>query len=209
MNTPYQITCRPLSRFGIGLAIALGLGYSIGVQAGDSQTIILMLKRDVGQTTASPWDPAVEARLEQRSGVTLTWTGQTRTNAQILSLPANLSLDDARQVAARLSVADGVLWAEVKAPVSVTRSTQAPSGQARQRLISQFVIKLRRSGKPSAETVTQLSKTAGVPLTLQSPTAAGGWIYQLARPVTDRDSAPIESNLEALPEVMYADPVTA
>lgn len=205
MNTLRRFVPKNFSWIAAALAVGGGLAPAAGVQAGDLQTISLMLTRDVGQREAAPLGSALKTQLEQRAGVALTWTATTRTNAQILGLPSGLTRDAARQVAARLGEVEGVLWAEVN---EAAPSIRARTDGAEQSTIHQFVVKLHSTETPGPKLVALLSKTAGIPMALQSRTAGGGWIFELKRPVTDSDADRIESNLESLADVKYADPVT-
>lgn len=211
MKTKYFSPRDRTSTFG-NISLALTVVFSLGqpdfAVAKDPMTIILMLKRDVGKDQASPIDSATKAQLELRAGVQLSWMGNTRTNGQILTLPENLSQETAKQIATKLGEVDEVLWAEVNVPAKAAKAAQALARPAQDSRVQELVIKLRGNETPTDEIVFQLSKAAGIQLSLRSRTASGAWIYQLAHPVSQNEAALIEINLESLPRVTYADPVT-
>ncbi|MDD2770393.1 MAG: S8 family peptidase [Methylococcus sp.] len=170
-------------------------------------TAVVMLKSDVGADAPHPIDSALLAQLQAQAGIPLKWTGNTRTQAQILQLPEGTPRDAARTIARRLGKVEGVLWAEIEGGADI--EPEAFDAAESRAPITEIVIKLRGQlqGAPAPATVDMLSAAAGSGL---SPTHAvtGAWVYRLARAIPLADAQTLEKRLESLPSVAYADPVT-
>lgn len=170
-----------------------------------SPLIELMLKQDVGIEEARPIDAAWLQRLSLKSGVQLTWEANTRTGGQILRLPIGSTFAQAEKAAKVLGLEPGVLWAEAEeARVSLAR---AESLQAEED-ITQFIVKLN-GDKLSTELdpiiLQRLIKAAGVEFQATGRTTLSR-ILTLASPVTLTQAMQIQTALESLPQVTWADP---
>lgn len=188
------------------VSVWLGTTTISAVAADEPLSALVMLKSDVGSTEPGTVDPAVLGHLQAEAGLALKWVGNTRTNARILQLPAGLSQDEAALVVRRIGALDGVLWAAVD---SGTTAVPAKLAVAAATAVDEFIIKLRNPADFGAAVVDKLSIAAGVRLVPQAETLAEARVYRLAHAVGAAEAAVIERRLEALPEVRYADPVTA
>ena len=187
----------------------LTAGASNQMGVGEPQ-IILMLKRDVGLSKARPIDAGWLERLALKAGIQLTWEGNTRTQGQIIGLPIGTSLSRAREAARAIRLETGVLWAEAE-EARATPAVQAIANQAAQdqgEEISRFIVRLRGdrlSEELDTALLQKLVAAAGVELKVAGQTKLAR-ILTLKPPLTLNRAKTLESALESLPEVIYADP---
>ncbi|MDD2770392.1 MAG: S8 family peptidase [Methylococcus sp.] len=198
IKSPYK----PLASI---IPLLLATGFVLAEDA--PLTAVVMLRSDVATEEPHQIDPALLAQLQAKTGYALKWTGNTRTHAQLLQLPAGISAENAKAIASKIETADGVLWAVVQNESKATgfSAVSTASGAS----ISEFVIKLKSShkSKPKAAEIERLSAAAGARLSLENPVAGGAWVFALERSVSAAEAAEIEKRLEASAEVAYADAV--
>lgn len=193
------------------ITLLMGSGGAVAGGSGNARKLVVMLKGDVESNEPHQIDSAVLNRFQAETGVLLKWTGNTRTNAQLLQLPAETLLSDAEAIAKRIGAKNGVLWTDVREG----SETAAPSALATQAgdekaSIDEFIIKLKAAdiaAGSKAQTVDQFSAAAGVAFAATNELVGEARVYRLAHAVTAAQAADIERHLEALPEVRYADAV--
>jgi serine protease len=183
---------------------------ALPVSAGNPR-IVLMLQKDVGQEALNPIDPDVLKRLSLKVGIDLVWEANTRTNGQVLSLPFAVTAEQARQAAKALSLEPGILWADVEAGETQLKPKSAiakNNNQDRTDEISRIIVKIRGdnlSSELDSGLLTKLATAAGVKLKATDRTAFAR-ILSLEEPITLEQAELIETSLEQLSEVVYADP---
>ena len=173
--------------------------------------IVLMLQKDVGQDTPHPIDPFWLKRLSQRAGMALSFEANTRTNAQILAVPLTVTRAQAQDAAEQLSLEAGVLWADLESrgrPAKQMRSSseEVPSESFDE--IHHFIVKLRGdvlSHDPDPVVISKLAAVAGQTVKVTGRTTLAR-ILSLEVPLTSLEAETLETALESLPEVVYADP---
>ncbi|MDF9391101.1 MULTISPECIES: S8 family peptidase [Methylococcus] len=168
---------------------------------------IVMLKADVGTQAPRPADPALLGQWRAATGVALTWSGNTRTGAQILEFPSGISSADVQAAVRRMGAAEGVLWAESEGGQPVRSSRQQAKAAEVRLAIREFIVKLKSGDGETVEAdVARLAAIAGIGLA-PSRATTGAKVYRLARPVDEIEAREIERKLEAAAEVVYADPI--
>jgi serine protease len=183
------------------------MGMATRTSAGMLPDLVVMMKEDVDTASPHAIDAALLNRLELIAGVPLTFVGQTRTHAQILSITGWVSLEQAQAAAHRLSQLEGVLWAELEAePI---RKPAVRSMTAEPPVILEFLVKLkddRLEAPPNQGLLEKLSTAIGEPLSYSRNTTVAR-VLRLDKAVTQSQAAAIEKTLESLSEVLYADPL--
>ena len=183
------------------------MGMATRASAGMVPDLVVMMKEDVDTASPHAIDAALLKRLELIAGVPLTFVGQTRTHAQILSITGWVTLEQAQAAAHRLSQLEGVLWAELEAePI---RKPAVQSMTAEPPVILEFLVKLkddRLEAHPNQGLLEKLSKAIGQPLSYSRNTTVAR-VLTLDKAVTQSQAAVIEKTLESLSEVLYADPL--
>jgi serine protease len=168
---------------------------------------VVMLKADVGAQALRPAEAALLGQWRAATGIALTWTGNTRTGAQILLFPPGLSDADVRAAVGRIGALEGVLWAEAEGVQPARTSLRQAKAAETRPAISEFIIKLKGGdGEAREADVARLAAIAGIGLA-PSRSMTGAQVYRLARPVTETEAQGIERKLEAAAGVAFADPV--
>ena len=173
--------------------------------------IILMLRKDVGQEASNPVDPVELRTLSLKVGIDLAWEANTRTGGQVLSLPFSVTVEQARQAAKVLSLEPEVLWADVEARETplISKSASIKTGnQDGTDEITSFIVKVRGdnlSTDINPGLLSKFSNAAGVKFSSTRRTAFAR-VLTVEAPVSLQQAEAIESALERLPEVLYADP---
>lgn len=167
----------------------------------------VMLKADVGTQAPRPADPALLGQWRAATGVALTWSGNTRTGAQILEFSSGISSADVQAAVRRMGAAEGVLWAESEGGQPVRSSRQQAKAAEVRPAIREFIVKLKSGDGETVEAeITRLAAIAGIGLA-PSRSTTGASVYRLARPVDENEAREIERKLEEAAGVVYADPV--
>lgn len=183
------------------------MGMATRASAGMVPDLVVMMKEDVDTASPHAIDAALLKRLELIAGVPLTFVGQTRTHAQILSITGWVTLEQAQAAAHRLSQLEGVLWAELEAESIRKPAVQSMTGEPP--VILEFLVKLkddRLTAPLNQGLLEKLSKAIGQPLTYSRNTTVAR-VLRLDKAVTQSQAAVIEKTLESLSEVLYADPL--
>jgi len=169
--------------------------------------IVLMLNNHVGQEPSNQIDHTLLESLSLKVGIELSFEGNTRTNGHILAVPIGVTMQQARQAAEKISLESGVLWAVAEEPQPKLEAA-IQSKQSTGEEITRFIVKLRNDDVSSDVNPALLAKlvaAAGVNLKV-TDRATFARILSLEAPIYVQQAEAIESSLEGLPEVIYADP---
>ncbi len=183
-------------------ALTMTLAWSASAQT--VTTLRVMLHPYLAASGTLP--PEALAHLEQLAQTSLTLTGTTRTGALELALPVPVDLQAANELAKRLKVDRGVLWAQPQVPRAARRESAlsgALDGPPGQRLL----LRLKDGVEPDwALLLPRLSERAGVELSVVR-SLADHWVLSIPEKRPVAELAALAATLQQDADVRYADPV--
>lgn len=148
--------------------------------------------------------------LSGMAGVGLVLEGKTRTGALVLKVSGQADAAAGQQILARLRLLPEVLWAERVPTVSASAGFRASMPDARPKSASrQFTLKLRNQDALPPDLLAQLGRMAGEELVYIRAMSGGNHLLGVRRELSASEMSVLMERLEALAEVLYADPVVS